>query len=429
MPDHLRRDRPEHAERVPRRPPRAGRRRLRHQGRPWRRAPRWLESGDGGALDRRAAGRNRRSTIRNAPQRSPTIGRISAVRRRSSRSSSRRGTTGFRSRCREFSRACPRAMPDRIRRRGRSPAAKPFKPRPGATPEQIAQQRKAYDATQAELEKLPLNGVRVGSVDVGGPYSQPAGPSRASLQKIYTCGHLVESAHTPMCATRIMTDLTRRAFRRPVTSGEVQKYVRLVRLAQEQEHSLAEGLAVGIQALLVSPGFPVPHRKGPSRRPGEDDRADQPARTGHQAFLLPVGEHARRRAAAGRRCRHAAQSGGSRRAGATHAARPEGERARRKLRRTMAAVPRTRIDDAGSGTLSRLRGLPAALHASRNRALRRPHRPRRRQHPRLHRRTILVSERTAGSPLRRRRRQRTRVPARRFIGDARGRACSRRAAC
>jgi uncharacterized protein DUF1592/uncharacterized protein DUF1588/uncharacterized protein DUF1587/uncharacterized protein DUF1585/uncharacterized protein DUF1595 len=136
-----------------------------------------------------------------------------------------------------------------------APALKEFKPRPGATPEQIAQQRKQYDMTQAELLKLPLNGVRVSSVDVGGPYTQPGGPSRASLQKIYTCGHFVEGAHTPMCATRIMTDLTRRAFRRPVSAREVQKYVGLVRQAEEQEHSLAEGLAVGIQAVLVSPDF------------------------------------------------------------------------------------------------------------------------------------------------------------------------------
>jgi uncharacterized protein DUF1592/uncharacterized protein DUF1588/uncharacterized protein DUF1587/uncharacterized protein DUF1585/uncharacterized protein DUF1595 len=135
-----------------------------------------------------------------------------------------------------------------------APAPKTFKARPGATPDQVAQQRKQFDATQAELEKLPLNGVRVNTVDVGGPYSQPAGPSRASLQKVYTCGHL-DGQHTPMCATRIMTDMARRAFRRPVSDSEVQKYVALVRLAEKQEHSLAEGLAVGIQALLVSPDF------------------------------------------------------------------------------------------------------------------------------------------------------------------------------
>ncbi len=134
------------------------------------------------------------------------------------------------------------------------PPPKEFKPRPNATPEQVAAQRKQFETTQAELAKLPLNGVRVNSVDVGGPYTQPAGPARASLQKVYTCGHL-DGNHTPMCATRIMTSLARRAFRRPVTKPEVEKYVGLVRLAEEQEHSLAEGLAVGIQALLVSPDF------------------------------------------------------------------------------------------------------------------------------------------------------------------------------
>jgi hypothetical protein len=40
-----------------------------------------------------------------------------------------------------------------------------------------------------------------------------------------------------------------------VTKPEVDKYVSLVRLAEEQEHSLAEGLAIGIQAILVSPDF------------------------------------------------------------------------------------------------------------------------------------------------------------------------------
>ncbi len=134
------------------------------------------------------------------------------------------------------------------------PPAKTFKPRPGATAEQVAAQRKQFDATQAELDKLPLNAVRISSVDVGGPYAQPAGAARASLAKVYTCGHL-DDQHGPMCATRIMTDLARRAFRRPVAAGEVQKYVALVRQAEEQEHSLAEGLAVGIQALLVSPDF------------------------------------------------------------------------------------------------------------------------------------------------------------------------------
>jgi hypothetical protein len=135
-----------------------------------------------------------------------------------------------------------------------APPPREFKPPPTASPERIEQLRKQFATTQADLEKIPMNGVRVNSVDVGGPYSQPAGPSRASLQKVYTCGH-VKSAHTALCARRIVTSLARRAFRRPVTARELDSYVDLVKRVEKQEGSLAEGLAVGIQAILVSPDF------------------------------------------------------------------------------------------------------------------------------------------------------------------------------
>ena len=133
-------------------------------------------------------------------------------------------------------------------------APKEFTPPPGATPERIAQALKRFEETQADLQKIPLNGVRVSSVDVGGPYSQVAGPSPASGRKVYTCGH-TNGQHQPWCVSRIMTDLARRAFRRPVGAGEVEKFVALVRKAQLDEGSFDEGLVVGIQAVLVSPDF------------------------------------------------------------------------------------------------------------------------------------------------------------------------------
>ena len=134
------------------------------------------------------------------------------------------------------------------------PPPREFKPPPNATPERIAQLKKTFDDTQAELAKIPMNGVRINTLDIGGPYSQATGPTRASLQSIYTCGHL-NGVHTPMCARRIVTDFARRAFRRPVTAAELAPYIKLVDQAQKEEGSLAEGLAVGIQAILVSPDF------------------------------------------------------------------------------------------------------------------------------------------------------------------------------
>ena len=72
---------------------------------------------------------------------------------------------------------------------GPNPSTRPeppdaeFKPPPNAPPERLAQLRKRFDEARAELAKIPLNGVRVSAVEVGGPYSYAKGPSRASLRE------------------------------------------------------------------------------------------------------------------------------------------------------------------------------------------------------------------------------------------------------
>src|SRR4029078_4673478 len=79
-------------------------------------------------------------------------------------------------------------------------------------------------------------------------------PSRQSTALIYVCGHR-SGQHTPGCTPKIITSLAERAFRRPVAADEVAKYVALARRAEQDEGSFEEGLAVAIQALLVSPDF------------------------------------------------------------------------------------------------------------------------------------------------------------------------------
>jgi mono/diheme cytochrome c family protein len=89
------------------------------------------------------------------------------------------------------------------------PPRKEFKPPPGAPPERIAQLRKQFDDAQTELEKIPLNGVRVASVDIGGPYAQATGPSAESSAKIYVCGHRA-GGHVRACVPRIVSSLAAR---------------------------------------------------------------------------------------------------------------------------------------------------------------------------------------------------------------------------
>jgi hypothetical protein len=142
---------------------------------------------------------------------------------------------------------------------GPNPATRPdppreFKPPANATPERLAQLKKNFQDAQVELDKIPLNGPRIASLEVGGPYSQTSTPSAASRARIFVCGHQ-PGEHQPACTRQIITSLARRAFRRPVSAREIDQYVGLVKEAQQEEHSFEEGLAVGISALLVSPDF------------------------------------------------------------------------------------------------------------------------------------------------------------------------------
>jgi len=145
------------------------------------------------------------------------------------------------------------------RYKGPHPATRPdppreFTPPKDAPPERVALLRKRFDEAQGVLDKIPLNGVRVANVEIGGPYSQATEPSRVTRAKIFTCGHLTAN-HQPTCTARIVTDFAKRAFRRPVTAREMQPFIDLTREAQQEDNSFEEGLAVGIQAILVSPDF------------------------------------------------------------------------------------------------------------------------------------------------------------------------------
>ncbi len=119
-------------------------------------------------------------------------------------------------------------------------------------PERIAELKKQFEARMAE--KVPVNEARVTGVDVIGPYNQTKGASAESKKLVFVCGH-TEGHHLPACAGKIITNLARHAFRRPVTAEETSKLTALMTMAQKQGDSFEEGLVQAIQAMLVSPHF------------------------------------------------------------------------------------------------------------------------------------------------------------------------------
>jgi hypothetical protein len=89
----------------------------------------------------------------------------------------------------------------------------------------------------------------IGAVTLIGPFaSQGEKPSR---KRILVC----DPATGPRCVDRILTTLARRAYRRPVLGSEIVALKKFVTLAQEDGQSLEQGIALAIQAMLVSPHF------------------------------------------------------------------------------------------------------------------------------------------------------------------------------
>ncbi|HEY7512672.1 MAG TPA: DUF1592 domain-containing protein [Vicinamibacteria bacterium] len=134
----------------------------------------------------------------------------------------------------------------------RPPFVLEFKPRPGLTPERLAEARRRFEERLKDV--APANDARVRHFEIVGPFEPAKGPSRDSLRKLYACGHLGQG-HAPACLRRNVAALARRAYRRPVAPAETAPLLRLAEAAREQGDSFEEALSLAVQAMLVSPDF------------------------------------------------------------------------------------------------------------------------------------------------------------------------------
>jgi mono/diheme cytochrome c family protein len=148
------------------------------------------------------------------------------------------------------------------------PAPPEFKPPKDS--EKVEEARKKFEARVAEVK--PANEARVGRIEALGPYDPRVGPSEDSLKRIYVCGHLT-GKHHPGCARAIVAAFARRAYRRPVTPEELEPYLSLADSVQKQGDSFAEGIALAMEAILVSPDFLFRIERD---RPASDGRGFEP---------------------------------------------------------------------------------------------------------------------------------------------------------
>ncbi len=93
----------------------------------------------------------------------------------------------------------------------------------------------------------------LGSVSISGPFNSQGPGDTASRQRIFSCWPAALSEEEP-CAREIFARMARRAFRRPVASGEIESILELFR-AGRQRSDFNSGIELALQGMLVLPQF------------------------------------------------------------------------------------------------------------------------------------------------------------------------------
>jgi mono/diheme cytochrome c family protein len=109
------------------------------------------------------------------------------------------------------------------------------------------------DGARVKRFDVPGGIPEISKLIVGGPYRATGRGDTPSRRKIFVC-HPAHGAEETQCARTIVTELARRAFRRPVTGADIQPLYAFYEKVRT-DGDFESGIQNAIQALLVSPEF------------------------------------------------------------------------------------------------------------------------------------------------------------------------------
>jgi hypothetical protein len=114
----------------------------------------------------------------------------------------------------------------------------------------LTENAKLEGAIRGPNNNPSTNGLFVDYVAVGGPYD-PKGPGDTeSRKRIFTC-----KSQDDACARKILTSLSRQAYRRPVTAADIDPLMKLFATGRTDGSTFEAGIEMALTGLLVSPDF------------------------------------------------------------------------------------------------------------------------------------------------------------------------------
>jgi hypothetical protein len=120
-------------------------------------------------------------------------------------------------------------------------------------------ERKSLEnASIPQLQYYPV----IGILRISGPFNAMRPDDSRSLRKIMTCRPASASQEEP-CAREILTTLTRRAYRRPVTPQDLESMMTFYEEGR-RDGTFEDGVELALRRLLTSPQFLVRAEKEPA---------------------------------------------------------------------------------------------------------------------------------------------------------------------
>jgi hypothetical protein len=118
--------------------------------------------------------------------------------------------------------------------------------------ELLETKRQPYQA-HYNMHRHPRLAPAIYQVSINGPYDSTGPGNTPSRDRIFVCKP-VKPGEEDKCAERVLSTLMRRAYRRPVTSADLEKPMEFFRETRAKEGYEA-GIETALSAILVSPQF------------------------------------------------------------------------------------------------------------------------------------------------------------------------------
>ena len=110
---------------------------------------------------------------------------------------------------------------------------------------------------------------RLEAIDVAGPYDPTGAGDTASRRRIFICrpAEDARASEAEACAREILSALAARAYRRPVTEGELETLLRFYRDGREEGGAFDAGIRFALERILLDSSFLVRVERDPVDAP------------------------------------------------------------------------------------------------------------------------------------------------------------------